>query len=91
MTLYLNTLSCNGPRRSKEKKVLTKLHYKLETGPQTSGTEDDVNVTASQRQSCLIPDNLTLPVNIITLRRSRLRFKAQALLEPLILARPTAG
>lgn len=45
---------------------------------QTLGGEDEVNVTASQRQSHLMLDNLQLPANIITLHRIRLRFKAQA-------------
>lgn len=52
---------------------------------QTLGGEHEMNVTASQRQSDLILDNLQLPANITTLHRSRLRFK----LKRFMLAQPT--
>lgn len=55
---------------------------------QTWGRDDEMNVTASQRKSNLILDNLQLPANIIMRHRSRLRFKAQALLK--LFMQPTA-
>lgn len=47
-------------------------------GMQTLGGGDEMNVTAGQRQSDLILDDLQLSANIIMPHRSRLRFKAQA-------------
>lgn len=57
-------------------------------GMQTSGRDGEMNVTASQRQSNLILDNLQLLANIITLYRSR--FKAQALLKLFMFVQLTA-